>query len=447
MSHRNAPAKKGSAPALFLMTAMMSIGASLAPSLAMAADAAPASTLNSGDTAWMLVSTALVLLMTPGLAFFYGGMVRAKNVVSTLYQNVIALSLVGVIWAVVGYSLAFSGDVSGLIGDTKYFMLNGVGQAPDGTSTIPHLVYMIYQMMFAIITPALITGAFAERINFKAWIIFIALWSLAVYSPVAHWVWNINGWLAKAGALDFAGGYVVHMTAGYSALVATLVFKKRRDFGGPQKPYDVGMILLGTSLLWFGWFGFNAGSALTAGGLAAQAFVNSFLAAAVALLAWTVVDTVKDGKPTLMGGCIGVVAGLVAITPAAGFVTTGSALIIGLVAGVLCNLAARIVKTTFKLDDSLDVFACHGIGGTIGTVMTGLLATTDVNSAGAMGLLNGGDKLFMANITAAVAVAAFSMIATFILLKITALFAPLNVSDSDEQAGLDSSQHGENIKG
>lgn len=443
MSHTLTHSKKRNSLALFLMTAVMSIG----PSLAMAQAAAPAATANSGDTAWMLVSTALVLLMTPGLAFFYAGMVRSKNAVSTLYQNVIALSVIGVVWAVVGYSLAFSGDVSGFIGDTKYLLLNGVGQAPDGTSTIPHLVFMAFQMMFAIITPALITGAFAERVNFKAWIIFLALWSLAVYSPVAHWLWNSNGWLAKSGALDFAGGYVVHMTAGYSALIAALVFKKRRDFGQAQKPFDIGMIVLGTSLLWFGWFGFNAGSALTSGGLAAQAFVNTFLAAAVALLAWTLVDTVKDGKPTLVGGCIGVVAGLVAITPAAGYVTAGSALIIGIAAGIICNLAARIIKGTFKIDDSLDVFACHGIGGTIGTIMTGLLATTDVNPAGAMGLLNGGDKLFTANLTAGVAVAAFSMIVTFILLKIVSIFAPLNVSDSDEQAGLDSSQHGESIKG
>lgn len=425
----------------------MSIGASIAPSLAMAEAAAPAPAVNSGDTAWMLVSTALVLLMTPGLAFFYAGMVRSKNAVSTLYQNVIALSVIGVLWAVIGYSLAFSGDVSGLIGDTKYLLLNGVGQAPDGTATIPHLVFMAFQMMFAIITPALITGAFAERVNFKAWIIFLVLWSLAVYSPVAHWVWNVNGWLAKSGALDFAGGYVVHMTAGYSALIAAMVFKKRRDFGAAQKPFDIGMVVLGTSLLWFGWFGFNAGSALTSGGLAAQAFVNTFLAAAVALLAWTLVDTIKDGKPTLVGGCIGVVAGLVAITPAAGYVTTGSALIIGLAAGIICNLVARLIKGSFKIDDSLDVFACHGIGGTIGTIMTGLLATTDVNPAGAMGLLNGGDKLFTANLTAGVAVAAFSMIVTFILLKIVSIFAPLNVSDSDEQTGLDSSQHGESIKG
>ncbi len=447
MSHTPALTKKRNALALFLTTAIMSIGASIAPSLAMAEAAAPAPAVNSGDTAWMLVSTALVLLMTPGLAFFYAGMVRSKNAVSTLYQNVIALSVIGVLWAVIGYSLAFSGDVSGLIGDTKYLLLNGVGQAPDGTATIPHLVFMAFQMMFAIITPALITGAFAERVNFKAWIIFLVLWSLAVYSPVAHWVWNVNGWLAKSGALDFAGGYVVHMTAGYSALIAAMVFKKRRDFGAAQKPFDIGMVVLGTSLLWFGWFGFNAGSALTSGGLAAQAFVNTFLAAAVALLAWTLVDTIKDGKPTLVGGCIGVVAGLVAITPAAGYVTTGSALIIGLAAGIICNLVARLIKGSFKIDDSLDVFACHGIGGTIGTIMTGLLATTDVNPAGAMGLLNGGDKLFTANLTAGVAVAAFSMIVTFILLKIVSIFAPLNVSDSDEQSGLDSSQHGESIKG
>ena len=353
------------------------------------ADASAAGVINSGDTAWMLTSTALVLIMTPGLAFFYAGMVRTKNVVSTLYQNFIALGVIGVLWAIIGYSLAFSSGIP-LIGDLSFSMLNGVGQAPvDGNATIPHLLFMIFQMMFAIITPALMTGAFAERVRFKAWLMILILWSLIVYSPVAHWLWVPTGWLAAMGALDFAGGFVVHMTAGCSALVAAILFGKRRDFGQPAKPHDVGMIVLGTALLWFGWFGFNAGSALTSGGLATQAFVNTFLAAAVAMLAWTAIDTLKDGKPTTMGGCIGVVAGLVAITPAAGFVTTSTALVIGLLAGVVCNLVARLVKTKFKLDDTLDVFACHGVGGAIGVTMTGLLATTTVNSAGADGLLLG----------------------------------------------------------
>ena len=405
--------------------------------------AAPA--INSGDTAWMLVSTALVLLMTPGLAFFYAGMVRGKNAVSTLYQNMIALAVIGVLWIVIGFSLAFVGDVGGFIGSAGAFMLNGVGQAPDGTATIPFLIFMAFQMMFAIITPALMTGAFAERIRFKAWIMILILWSLAVYSPVAHWVWSTSGWLFKAGALDFAGGFVVHMTAGYSALVAAILFGKRRDFGQAAKPHNVGMIVLGTALLWFGWFGFNAGSALTAGGLASQAFVNTFAAAATAFLAWNLVDLFKDGKPTMVGGCIGIVAGLVAITPAAGFVTVSSALLIGVLAGVLCNLAARFVKGALKIDDTLDVFACHGVGGTIGALATALLATVDVNSAGGNGLLNGGDKVFFANLQGIVAVAIYSMVVTFVIIKLVGVIVPLRVTDSEEKAGLDDGEHGEQI--
>lgn len=401
--------------------------------------------VNSGDTAWMLTSSALVLLMTPGLAFFYAGMVRPKNAVSTLYQNMLPLGVIGVLWAVLGYSLAFSGKGS-FVGDLGYLFLNGVGQDPvDENATIPHLVFMIYQAMFAIITPALMTGAFAERIKFRAWIYFLIAWSLVVYSPVAHWIWNPAGWAAAAGSLDFAGGYVVHMTAGYSALIAAIIIGKRKDFGKAQRPYDIGMVTLGTALLWFGWFGFNGGSALSSGGLAAQAFINTFFSAATAMLAWAVVDNIKDGKPTLVGACIGIVAGLVAVTPAAGYVTAQSALVIGLTAGILCNLAARIVKQKFGVDDSLDVFACHGIGGTIGTIMTGLLATVSVNSAGANGLLNGGDKLFTANITTAIVVALYSMIATFILLKIIGAIVPLRVAAGDEDAGLDSTQHGEKI--
>lgn len=401
--------------------------------------------VNSGDTAWMLTSTALVLFMTPGLAFFYAGMVRSKNAVSTLYQNVIALGLIGVLWAIIGYSLAFSGG-SGFIGDTAFAMLNGVGQAPlDDNATIPHILFMAFQMMFAIITPALITGAFAERVNFKAWLLILVLWSLVVYSPVCHWVWASTGWLFAKGAADFAGGMVVHMTAGYSALVAAIMFGKRRDFGQTHKPFNVGMIVLGTAMLWFGWFGFNAGSALTAGGLASQAFVNTFLAAAVAMLAWTLVDSIKDGKPTTVGGCIGVVAGLVAITPAAGYVTAGSALLIGLTAGILCNLVARIIKGKLNIDDTLDVFACHGVGGTIGVLMTGLLASKAINPAITDGLLNGGQTLFTVNLTGAVAVAVYSIVCTFVIIKVVGVICPVRVSEDDEKTGLDASQHGEVI--
>jgi ammonium transporter, Amt family len=400
--------------------------------------------VNSGDTAWMMISTALVLLMTPGLAFFYGGMVRSKNAASTLYQNFIPLGIIGLLWVVIGFSLAFSGG-NEFIGDTSKAMLNGVGQEPDGTATIPFMLFMMYQMMFAIITPALMTGAFAERVRFKAWILILILWSLVVYSPVCHWVWASTGWLFTKGALDFAGGFVVHMTAGFSALVAAIVLGKRRDFGQAHQPHDIGMILVGTSLLWFGWFGFNAGSALGANGLAVQAFTTTFISAAAALLTWTLVDTIKDGKPTLMGGCIGVVAGLVTITPAAGFVTASSAIIIGLAAGSVCNIVARAIKGTFKIDDTLDVFACHGVGGLLGIIMTGLLATKTVNAAGNDGLLYGGSTLFAANLTGAVAVAIYSMVATFIILKVVNIITPVRVSDTDEASGLDSTQHGEKI--
>jgi ammonium transporter, Amt family len=282
------------------------------------------------------------------------------------------------------------------------------------------------------------TGAFAERVNFKSWIFVLVLWSLFVYSPVAHWVWASTGWLLSAGALDFAGGFVVHMTAGFSALVIAILVGNRKDFGQAHKPYDTGMILLGTSLLWFGWFGFNGGSALAANGIAAHALVTTFIASAVAMLAWTLVDTIKDGKPTLMGGSIGVVAGLVAITPACGYVTPASAILIGLTAGIVCNFVARIVKGTFKIDDALDVFACHGVGGLIGSIMTGILADASINSAVTEGALS-------ANLTGAVVVAVYAMGVTFVIVKIVNAISPLRVSEAEEQEGLDSTQHGEVI--
>ena len=400
--------------------------------------------VNTGDTAWMMISTALVLIMTPGLAFFYAGMVRRKNAVSTLYQNFIALGVIGLLWAIVGFSLAFSGG-SSFIGDTAKFMLAGVGQEPDGSSTIPYMLFMMFQMMFAIITPILMTGAFAERVRFTSWLIVLVLWSLCVYSPVAHWVWASNGWLFANGALDFAGGMVVHMTAGFSALVMAILIGKRKDFGQTHKPYDVGMVVLGTTLLWFGWFGFNAGSALASSGLAVQAFANTFIAAAAAMVIWTLVDMFKDGKPTTMGGCIGVVAGLVAITPAAGFVTVDSAILIGLLAGCICNLVARIVKSSFKIDDTLDVFACHGVGGLVGVITTGMFATKAVNAAGGDGLLTGSTTVFMANLTGAGAVAVYSMVVTFIIFKIVNAVSPIRVSIHDEDTGLDATQHGETV--
>lgn len=425
----------------------MSLRNKLLPLAALAAFApwpAMAAEINAADTSWMLISTALVLFMTPGLAFFYAGMVGRKNAVSTLYQSMIALGVVGILWAVIGYSLAFTSGTP-WIGGTTNMMLEGVGQEPAPLySNIPHLLFMMFQMMFAIITPALMTGAFAERVRFSAWLLILAVWSLVVYAPVAHWVWGPGGYLASMGALDFAGGLVVHMTAGFSAIVAAILFGKRRDFGNAAKPYDVGYIVLGTAMLWFGWFGFNAGSAVASNGLAAQAFANTFLASAAAMLMWTLYDRIKDGKHTAMGGCIGVVAGLVAITPAAGFVTAGSAMLIGALAGALCNIVARIVKGVFKVDDTLDVFACHGIGGLLGIVMTGILASPAVNTAG-NGLLSGGDTLFSANLTGAVMVGAYSMVATFFIIKIVNVVIPVRVSPEHEAMGLDASQHGEVI--
>ena len=395
--------------------------------------------VDTGDTSWVLISSALVLLMTPGLAFFYAGMVRSKNVVGTLAQNMVALAVIGILWVVVGYSVAFVGDQhGGFMGDFSAMMLNGVGMEPVMGQTVPGLAFMAFQMMFAIITPALMTGAFAERVNFKAWILVLILWSLAVYSPVAHWVWG-GGWLSKLGAQDFAGGFVVHMTAGFSALVAAILIGKRND--ATSKPYDTGMIVLGTSLLWFGWFGFNAGSALTAGGLAAHAFVTTFISAAVAMLGWMLVDKSKDGKPTLVGGCIGIVAGLVAITPAAGFVTVQSAMIIGLLAGVLCNCVARAVKTKFGVDDTLDVFACHGIGGLIGVVSVGIFGTAAIG--GADGLMAGSSALLKTQLMGAGAVAVYAMVATFVIIKLVGMLTPVRVSSVEESAGLDSTQHGE----
>jgi Amt family ammonium transporter len=424
------------------------LAAGLAAGQALAQDAAAtAPTIDTGDTAWVMISAALVLLMTPGLAFFYGGMVRTKNVLSTLFQNFAVLSVVGLLWCIAGYSLAFSGDVGGFIGNLRWFMLDGVGQAPnaDYAATIPHLAFMMFQCMFAVITPALITGAVAERLNFKAWVAFAALWSLIVYSPVAHWVWGVGGWIRNLGGMDFAGGLVVHITAGYSALVAARMLGKRRDFGTQTHPYDASFVLIGTALLWFGWFGFNAGSALGANGLAAQAFATTFIAAAGASLSWAVVDTLTKGKPSAIGGCIGAVVGLVCITPAAGFVTAGSALIIGLIGGAVCNYAAHVVKEKLKLDDTLDVFACHGLGGTIGSILTPVFASKAVNSAGADGLLLGNFAPFQANLIATLAVIAFSMAATYAIIKVVSLLANFRVGEHEEEAGLDTTQHGEVI--
>ncbi len=400
-----------------------------------------------GDIAWMLMATALVLLMTPGVAFFYGGMVPARSAVSTKFQSFVCMGIVGLLWAVCGYSLVFSGSGS-LIGDFKYFMLAGVGQTanPDYGPTIPHVLFMLFQLTFAVITPALISGAIAERIPFKAWILFAGLWSLIVYVPVAHWVWGPGGWIAKMGGLDFAGGLVVHMTSGYAALVAALVLGNRTNFKpDDHNSFSAPMVLLGSALLWFGWFGFNAGSALAANGLAAQAAGTTKFAACTSMVVWMLCDWRVSGKPTAVGAAVGAVAGLVAITPAAGYVTLQASLIIGLVVAVVCHFACRLVKHKLKTDDTVDVFACHGVGGTVGTILTAVFATTSVNPAGANGLLYGGTKVLIANGVGALAVIVYVMIMTYAVLKLVALVTPIRVTREDEASGLDATQHGERV--
>jgi Amt family ammonium transporter len=401
--------------------------------------------VDSGNTAWLLVSSALVMLMTPGLAFFYAGMVNRKNVVSTLLQNYVALAIVGIAWVVVGYSLVFT-EGSAWIGGTSLMMLEGVENTFYTDTGIPTLAFVAFQMMFAIITPALITGAFAERVNFKAWIVIMLLWSLLVYVPVAHWVWGPHGYFFDKNVLDFAGGLVVHVTAGFSGLACALLFGKRVNV--PQRrPNDVPMVMLGAALLWFGWFGFNAGSAITSGALASYAFMNTFLGAASAFLAWMLIEWIVDGRPTAIGASIGLVVGLVAITPAAGFVTLQSAMIIGVAGAFAAYFIAKLVKRATHLDDALDVFACHGIGGVVGAVLTGVYASKTVNAAiadGNEGLAISGDTtLFFNNLIAVLVVAAFSFIATIIIVKIVNIFIPIRVGAIAEGQGLDSASHGE----
>jgi Amt family ammonium transporter len=422
-----------------------SVGGALAVALtsfpALADAAAP--TVDTGNTTWLLLSAALVMLMTPGLAFFYGGMVHRKNVVSTLLQNYVAIAIVGIMWVVIGYSLVFTEGTS-LIGGTSQAMLKGLETGFYNDTGIPLLAFAAFQMMFAIITPALITGAFAERVNFKAWLLIMVLWSLVVYVPVAHWVWGPGGWIAADGGLDFAGGLVVHITAGVSALACGFLFGRRATEQHPT-PNDVPMIMLGAALLWFGWFGFNAGSAITSGALASYAFMNTFLGAASAFLMWMAMDWSIKGKPTAVGSSIGIVVGLVAITPAAGFVTLGSSIAIGVVAAAVCFYAMHGVKRFTKLDDSLDVFACHGVGGIVGALMTGLLANKTVNSAVVSEgyFISGETALFIANLKGVIAVSIFAFVATIVIVKLVGLFIPIRVGTDAEGHGLDSSVHGE----
>jgi Amt family ammonium transporter len=404
---------------------------------------AQANEIDSGNTAWVMVSSALVMLMTPGLAFFYAGMVHRKNVVSTLLQNYVALALVSILWVTIGYSLVFS-EGTPFIGTFEFAMLKGLATQTYGDTGVPMMAFMGFQMMFAIITPALITGAFAERVNFKAWLIIMALWSTLVYLPVAHWVWGPGGWLGGLGALDFAGGLVVHITAGISGLASGLLFG-RRAHRPSLKPNDVSLIMLGAALLWFGWFGFNAGSAITSGALASYAFVNTLIGGAAAFLTWMVLDWKVEGRPTAVGSAVGIVVGLVAITPAAGYVTVGASLVIGAVASLVAFGAVLQVRKITRLDDALDVFACHGIGGIVGSILTGLYATKEVNPGitNEGWLISGDPKLFVANLIAVGVVSAFAFVATVIIVKLVNAFIPIRVSAEVEGSGLDEGIHGE----
>lgn len=401
--------------------------------------------IDTGDTAWLLISAALVMLMTPGLALFYGGMVRRKNVLGTIMQSFIALGIITIQWILFGYSLAFGTDVGHFIGSLNWIGLSGVGLSPnpDYAPTVPHQAFMIFQMMFAVITPALITGAFAERFKFSTYVVFILLWSTFVYCPIAHWVWGVGGWIHNLGALDFAGGLVVHISSGVSALAAALVIGIRKGHGHePMPPHNMTMTLLGASILWFGWFGFNGGSAVASGTLATSAFVVTHIAAAAAALSWVAVEWARRGKPTVLGAASGCVAGLVAITPASGFVGPMSAMLIGLGAGYLCYWGVNI-KNKFGFDDSLDAVGVHGVGGTFGALATGLLASKLINPGGADGLFFGNASLLGIQALSILAAAAYSFIVSWIILKLLDRTMVLRVDQEDEVEGLDLSQHGE----
>jgi len=403
--------------------------------------------INSGDTAWVLMSTALVMLMTaPGLAFFYGGLVRRKNVLATMMQSFFVLCLLSIQWILWGYTLSFGPDVGHFIGNLSWFGLKNVGYAPnpDYASTIPHMLFMAFQMMFAVITPGLITGAFAERMKFSAYVIFTLLWATLVYAPVCHWVWGMGGWLRNMGALDFAGGMVVHVSSGISALVCALVLGKRRGYGKePMPPHNLPLTILGASLLWFGWFGFNAGSALAANGLAVSALVATNTAAAAAALTWMFIEWKITGKPTILGGATGAVAGLVAITPGAGFVSPMSAICIGILVGIVCYTAVSVIKLKLAYDDSLDAFGVHGVGGILGALLTGLFAQKAINTAGNNGLFFGNPGLLFTQFVGVAVTILYSITVTFILLKVLEATIGLRVNDEEETIGLDITQHEE----
>lgn len=412
----------------------------------------------AGDIAWILIATALVMLMTPALGFFYAGLVRKKNLVSTLVQCLATFAVMSLVWALWGYSLAFGPSIHSLIGDFSLAGLNsvGVGTVSVYSALIPELLFFAFQLKFAAITPALIIGAFVERIRFRSLLIFVVLWSTVIYSPIAHWIWNVEGWIHQLGAIDFAGGTVVHVAAGMSALAAALVIGQRRDVvfrvdvgdsrtgngnGTEFKPTNIPFVILGAALLWFGWFGFNGGSALAANSLAVSAVVVTNMAAAAAAVSWMLVDWTRKGKPSGIGLSIGAVCGLVAITPASGYVTITASIIIGLVAGVISNLVANWRVGRTKIDDALDVFACHGVSGIWGSIATGLFATSSIN--GVNGFFYGAPNQLIVQIVAVVVITAYAFFGSYLLLKIVNMLSPLRVSSEEEKLGLDMSQHGE----
>lgn len=403
--------------------------------------------MNTGDTAFMLIATALVFFMTPGLAFFYGGLVRRKNVCNTMMACVAIMGLSVVLWTLFGYSLAFGGNHGGIIGDFRWIALNGVGwEAGPYADTIPHLVFCAFQMMFAMITPALITGSLVGRMKFKALFLFVTLWSFVVYYPLAHMVWGEGGLLAEIGSVDFAGGDVVHISSGISALVLAIILGRRRGYEQvTYRIHNIPFVVLGASLLWFGWFGFNAGSALAADGLAAHAFMTSAISAAAALLSWMFIDVVKEGKPTLVGASTGLVVGLVAITPGAGFVPIWSAFIIGALVSPICYFGVALIKKKLKIDDALDAFGCHGIGGIWGGIATGIFAQKSINRTAKWdGLVFGDYRLFLAQLEGILITIVIAVVGTLLCVAVVRIFTPLRVSLKEEQLGLDVTQHGEN---
>jgi len=401
--------------------------------------------MNTGDTAFVIISAALVMIMTPGLALFYGGMVRNKNVLGTIMQSFIILALISVEWVLWGYSMSFGPDHGHIIGGLDWLGLKDVGMdpSPNYGSTVPHLAFMIFQCMFAVITPALMTGAFAERMKFSAFLIFTLLWATIVYNPLCHWVWGIGGWIGKMGAMDFAGGTVVHISSGVSALAAAIIIGRRKGFGSTAYiPHNVPMTITGAALLWFGWFGFNAGSALSANGLAANAFVVTNTASAAAALSWIIMERIHRGKPTTLGAASGAVAGLVAITPASGFVGPMSSIIIGGLAGMICY-GGILVKSKLGYDDSLDVVGIHGVGGTWGALATGLFASKAINPAGSDGLFLGNPGQLWIQFIAVAVTMIFAFVMTLIILKLVDLLIGLRVAEEDEEKGLDISMHNE----